>query len=119
MTNKKFRAWDHFNDCFWYSTDYKTLARFFEVIQNLYEDHPIILDQYVEREDDAGTPIFENHIIRVKDARDDDGYSNFKVLYDWRGAGIVVDREGNLPIHIRLDMLSEVMVVGNDHQNTK
>jgi len=81
------------------------------------ETHEIIpktVGQLIGLNDKAKEEIYESDIIKVKDARKDEGFGNYEVLFDWRGAGIMVDE-----IHIGLDMLSQVEVIGNMHENPK
>lgn len=64
--------------------------------------------------DDKGKEIYEDDAVIVKDHRSDTKKSLFRVLFDWRGAYVMVD-----DVAVRLDMLSQIEVVGHfsDHDD--
>jgi hypothetical protein len=63
--NKKFRAWDKFNGCYWYSDNYKNLAEFFTAMQDLIDGgNELTFEMWIGLNDKNEKEIYENMPIK-------------------------------------------------------
>ena len=72
MKNLKFRAYDKFNDCFYYSehpdkSHHQSLADFFTLVQHCIDGgNDVIVERWTEKTDKNGKDIFEGDDVSWK-----------------------------------------------------
>jgi len=67
----KYRAWDVFNHCFYWSDNHKNLAMFFAQIQKCIDGgNHVTVQQFVGRKDNNGVDMFGDDIARVQITND-------------------------------------------------
>ncbi len=70
MTEPKYRAWDHANECMYYSDNYQNLRDFFAWVEHLREgENTITLMQYTGLSDRHETDVYRKDIAEEPDGR--------------------------------------------------
>ncbi|QQU04210.1 YopX family protein [Myroides odoratus] len=124
-----FRAYDHFNACYYYSENYKSLSEFFHFCEHCIEgENKITYEQYISKDDKNGTKIFEGDIgIRHFSKKHPEFVDYWQVVFDEKSSGFitVLIREFNIDKIIDVDpefnsfskRFDEIEIVGNIHEN--
>ena len=120
MKNYKYRAWDIKKNEMVYDALKLSGTNQLVSVNAEYFNSPFsffdgcIWMIFTEYLDDNAQEIYEGDLIKIKNDKDPSGYSIEEVVFDWRGLGVIVG-----DMHIRIDMLSEVNLVGNIYQTIK
>lgn len=114
MREIKFRAYDKFNDCHWYSDKYKTLGDFFTTMQRLIDGgNELVFEQYTGIKDKNGKEIYEGDILKCENR--DIVCVSYETIY----ASFGIWKKGWAFLHYFHETVEpeECQVIGNIHDN--
>jgi uncharacterized phage protein (TIGR01671 family) len=113
----KFRAWDHFNDCYWYSDKYPTLAQFFTAMQHLMDGgNELIFEQFTGLHDKNGKEIYEGDIVKKSFHSENEDIPDYDIVFtvEYHGCGFWL-----ISKNMRIGGLSDCELIGNIHENSE
>ena len=128
MRDLKFRAFDKFNEVYYYSDKFENLAQFFlEVVMAQKGENVIVVEQFTGLKDRNGVKIYEGDVVASKYIHGECEKSVYKIIFDSFGLhGIVgfhainiFDQRDDLHFYggIPCSENYELEIIGNIHQN--
>lgn len=110
MKTIKYRAWDKFNSCYWYSENYEILGEYFIKMQFLIDgENTLIYEQFTGLKDKNGKEVYEGDIINLEDVI-------CPVTWDDGGFQMITSKNQGKSALIQ-DRVRHFEVIGNIHEN--